>query len=390
MYVTKRDGKQQPVSFDKITERIAELTSGSAINCGPLSDKIQPIIIAQKVCAGVFPGVTTMELDDLAAETACYMSTDCPEYSNLAARIAISNLHKQTDESFFSVMTSMRNYINPKTNKEAPLICEPAFEFMTENAAALDAAMKYERDFTYDFFAYKTLERSYLSKLAGVIVERPQHMIMRVACGIHGKGASGPGNLELVLETYELMSQKWFTHASPTLFNACSPMPQLSSCFLLSMVDDSIEGIYETLKRCALISKTAGGIGLALHVRNRNRNRPQPAPPRQLLTCSAAHARVSFFALDLALTCLPLPLSFAEHPRGWHVHLWHQRHLERYRADAARLQPDRALRQPGASRDSLLIWLPAHASPQGSSSRNVRGAFQLTDSARVSVCLPLD
>jgi ribonucleotide reductase alpha subunit len=276
MYVTKRDGKQQPVSFDKITERIAELTSGSAINCGPLSDKIQPIIIAQKVCAGVFPGVTTMELDDLAAETACYMSTDCPEYSNLAARIAISNLHKQTDESFFSVMTSMRNYINPKTNKEAPLICEPAFEFMTENAAALDAAMKYERDFTYDFFAYKTLERSYLSKLAGVIVERPQHMIMRVACGIHGKGASGPGNLELVLETYELMSQKWFTHASPTLFNACSPMPQLSSCFLLSMVDDSIEGIYETLKRCALISKTAGGIGLALHVRNRN-------PPRLFL-----------------------------------------------------------------------------------------------------------
>jgi ribonucleoside-diphosphate reductase subunit M1 len=289
MYVTKRDGKQQPVSFDKITERIAELTSGSAINCGPLSDKIQPIIIAQKVCAGVFPGVTTMELDDLAAETACYMSTDCPEYSNLAARIAISNLHKQTDESFFSVMTSMRNYINPKTNKEAPLICEPAFEFMTENAAALDAAMKYERDFTYDFFAYKTLERSYLSKLAGVIVERPQHMIMRVACGIHGKGASGPGNLELVLETYELMSQKWFTHASPTLFNACSPMPQLSSCFLLSMVDDSIEGIYETLKRCALISKTAGGIGLALHVRHRNR--PQPASPRQMLACLLRSAR---------------------------------------------------------------------------------------------------
>ncbi|KJE91374.1 ribonucleoside-diphosphate reductase large subunit [Capsaspora owczarzaki ATCC 30864] len=207
----------------------------------------------------VYPGVTTVELDTLAAETAAYLTTKHPDYAILAARIAVSNLHKETKKQFSSVMRDLYEYQNPKTGKPAPLLADDVYEIIQRNADILDSAVIYDRDFSYSYFGFKTLERSYLLKLHGKIAERPQHMLMRVAVGIHKE------NIDLVLETYNLMSEKWFTHASPTLFNSGTPHPQLSSCFLLTMKDDSIEGIYETLKTCAMISKTAGGIGLNVH-----------------------------------------------------------------------------------------------------------------------------
>ena len=212
-----------------------------------------------QVCAGIYPDVSTVELDNLSAETSAYLSTDYPEYSTLAARIVVSNLHKNTKNSFAETMLDLHTYINPKTGTNASLIASACHEFIQGNAAELDACMDYDKDKEYDFFAFKTLERSYLLRLNGEIVERPQHMLMRVAVGIHQP------HMERVKQTYSMLSEKWFTHASPTLFNAATPHPQLSSCFLLQMTDDSIEGIYETLKRCALISKTAGGIGLNIH-----------------------------------------------------------------------------------------------------------------------------
>lgn len=250
--VIKRDGRRQPVKFDKITARIKKLAYG----LDPIVDVTE---VAMKVCTGVYDGVTTSELDDLAAETAAYMSTKHHDYSLLASRIAVSNLHKNTVKSFSETVDKLFNYKLPVTDSPAPLVAENVHEFVMKNRDTLDAAIIYDRDFSYDYFGFKTLERSYLLRINGKIVERPQHMLMRVAVGIH------LGDLEAVLGTYDALSNKLFTHASPTLFNAGTCRPQLSSCFLLTMTEDSIEGIYDTLKRCAIISKAAGGIGLAIH-----------------------------------------------------------------------------------------------------------------------------
>jgi ribonucleoside-diphosphate reductase alpha chain len=253
MLVLKRDGRRESVKFDKITARIEKLCNGLDMRY------VSPVEIAKKVIMGLYDGVTTSELDNLAAETAANMATTHPDYSILAARIAISNLHKTTSKSFSSTMKRLYTYIDPKTNQNASMISKEAYEVIHNNAAFLDEAIDYDRDYQYDFFGYKTLERSYLLKAEGKIVERPQHMLMRVAVGIHFN------DLDSVVETYNLLSEKWFTHATPTLFNAGTPKPQLSSCFLLTMKDDSIDGIYDTLKQCALISQSAGGIGLSIH-----------------------------------------------------------------------------------------------------------------------------
>ncbi|MEN2284299.1 ribonucleoside-diphosphate reductase subunit alpha [Algoriphagus sp. SE2] len=253
MLVIKRDGRRESVRFDKITARIENL-------CYGLDPKfIQPIEVAKKVIDGLYDGVTTTELDNLAAEVCASLTVKHPDYAVLAARIAISNLHKTTSQSFSNTMKRLYTYINPKTGANASLIDPEVYGVIKKNAAKFDAAIDYKRDFDYDYFGYKTLERSYLIRLDGKVVERPQHMLMRVAVGIH------KGDIDSVLETYNLLSQKWFTHATPTLFNAGTPKPQLSSCFLLTMKDDSIDGIYDTLKQCAKISQSAGGIGLSIH-----------------------------------------------------------------------------------------------------------------------------
>ena len=253
MYVIKRDGRRESVKFDKITARIEKL-------CYSLDPYfIQPLDVAKKVITGLYDGVTTSELDNLAAETAASMTTKHPDYAVLAARIAISNLHKETQKSFSATMKRLYNYTDPKTGENAALLSKEVYDVIKKNAAELDGAIIYDRDFGYDYFGFKTLEKSYLLKLEGKIVERPQHMLMRVAVGIHG------AELESVIETYNLLSERWFTHATPTLFNAGTPKPQMSSCFLLTMQEDSIEGIYDTLRQCAKISQSAGGIGLSIH-----------------------------------------------------------------------------------------------------------------------------
>ncbi|KAI9346792.1 ribonucleotide reductase [Zopfochytrium polystomum] len=253
MYVIKRDGRRERVAFDKITARISKLCYGLD------SAFVDPVAIAQKVITGVFQGVTTVELDNLAAETAAYLTTTHPDYATLAARIAVSNLHKETKKQFSAVIEDLYNFVNPKTKESQPMISKVTYDHIMKNAELLNAAIIYDRDFGYSYFGFKTLERSYLLRINGKVVERPQHMLMRVAVGIHGD------DVEAAIETYQLLSEKYFTHASPTLFNAGTPHPQLSSCFLLTMKDDSIEGIYETLKTSAMISKTAGGIGLNVH-----------------------------------------------------------------------------------------------------------------------------
>ncbi len=253
MYVIKRDGRRESVKFDKVTARIEKLCYGLDINY------VNPITVARRVIDGIYDGVTTVELDNLAAETAASLTTTHPDYAILAARIAISNLHKTTSKSFFNTMKRMYTYVDPKTGENAGLLSKETFDVIKKHADLLDSSIIYDRDFGYDYFGFKTLERSYLMKLDGKVVERPQHMLMRVAVGIHGD------NLENVIETYNLLSERWFTHATPTLFNAGTPKPQLSSCFLLTAQDDSIEGIYDTLKQCALISQSAGGIGLSIH-----------------------------------------------------------------------------------------------------------------------------
>lgn len=212
-----------------------------------------------KVISGVYQGVSTVELDNLAAETAAYMTTKHPDYAVLAARIAVSNLHKETKKIFSNVIEDLYNYINPKTGKRASMISVKTYNIVMNNSEKLNSTIIYDRDYKYNYFGFKTLERSYLLRIGGKVAERPQHMLMRVAVGIHGD------DIEAAIETYNLMSEKFFTHASPTLFNAGTPRPQLSSCFLLTMKDDSIEGIYDTLKTCAMISKTAGGIGVNIH-----------------------------------------------------------------------------------------------------------------------------
>ncbi|MEM7361837.1 MAG: ribonucleoside-diphosphate reductase subunit alpha [Bacteroidota bacterium] len=253
MLVTKRDGRLESVQFDKITARIKKLCYGLTHH------HVSPTAVTQKVISGIYDRVTTIELDNLAAETAATMATNHPDYAILAARIAVSNLHKNTSKSFSSTMKRLYTYVDPKTEKSAPLISKELYNIIKENAALLDSTIIYDRDFGYDYFGFKTLERSYLIKMNGKIAERPQHMLMRVALGIH------MNELDAAIETYHLMSEKWFTHATPTLFNAGTNKPQLSSCFLLSMQGDSIEGIYDTLKQCAQISQSAGGIGLSIH-----------------------------------------------------------------------------------------------------------------------------
>ena len=253
MLVIKRDGRKESVKFDKITARIEKLSYG--LN----TEYVKTIEIAKKVIDGIYDGVSTQELDELAAETAATLTTKHPDFATLAARIAVSNLHKTTSKSFSSTMKRLYTYVNPKTEENASLLSKEVYGVINKNAAILDSSIIYDRDFSYDYFGFKTLEKSYLLKIDGKVVERPQHMLMRVAIGIH------MDDIDSVLETYNLLSEKWFTHATPTLFNAGTPKPQLSSCFLLTMKEDSIEGIYDTLKQCAKISQSAGGIGLSIH-----------------------------------------------------------------------------------------------------------------------------
>ena len=252
MDVLKRDGRKEPIMFDKITARVRKL-------CYGLNELVDPVKVAMRVIEGLYDGVTTSELDNLAAEVAATMTTSHPDYARLAARISVSNLHKNTKKSFSSVMTDLYEYVNPRTGKKAPLLSKEVYKVIMDNADELDSTIIYNRDFGYDYFGFKTLERSYLLKLNGKIVERPQHMLMRVSIGIH------LNDLAAAIETYELMSKKYFTHATPTLFNSGTPKPQMSSCFLLTMKEDSIDGIYDTLKQTAKISQSAGGIGLSIH-----------------------------------------------------------------------------------------------------------------------------
>ncbi|KAK5780171.1 ribonucleotide-diphosphate reductase subunit RNR3 PWA37_001445 [Arxiozyma heterogenica] len=253
MYVIKRDGRKEPVRFDKITSRITRLCYGLD------SDHIDAVKVTQRIISGIYEGVTTAELDNLAAETAAYMTTIHPDYGTLAARLAISNLHKQTTKRFSQVIADLYHWINPATGKHAPMISKKVYDIVMEHKDLLNSTIVYDRDYSYNYFGFKTLERSYLLKIDGKVAERPQHLLMRVALGIH------LDDIDSVIETYNLMSLRYFTHASPTLFNAGTPKSQMSSCFLVAMKEDSIEGIFDTLKECAMISKTAGGIGVHIH-----------------------------------------------------------------------------------------------------------------------------
>lgn len=252
MFVIKRNGKQESIKFDKITARIQKLSYG-------LSSLVDVIEVTKKVIEGIYDGVTTTELDNLAAETAASLTTRHPDYALLASRIAVSNLHKNTVKSFSQTMRKLYNYTDNATGRKMPLLADDVMQIIEANAELLDSSIIYDRDFGFDYFGFKTLEKSYLLRIDGKIVERPQHMYMRVAIGIH------KDDVESAIATYNLMSERWFTHATPTLFNAGTPKPQMSSCFLLTMKDDSIDGIYDTLKQTAKISQSAGGIGLSIH-----------------------------------------------------------------------------------------------------------------------------
>lgn len=253
MYVIKRDGGKAPVLFDEISSRIDKLCYGLD------RDYIDPPAITHKVISGLYSGVTTVELDNLAAEIAATMTVKHPDHAILAARIAVSNLHKETKEKFSEVIKDLYFMQDAKTGRKTPAISDDVYNIVQKYAEPLDKAVNFDRDFEYNYFGFKTLERSYLLKNNNKIAERPQHLLMRVAVGIHGH------DIDAAIETYNLLSERWFTHASPTLFNAGTRKPQLSSCFLLQMIDDSIDGIFETLKQCARISKSAGGIGLSVH-----------------------------------------------------------------------------------------------------------------------------
>jgi ribonucleotide reductase alpha subunit len=251
MNVTKRNGNQEIVSFDKILTRIKKLGKEANI-------KINYTNLVMKVIDQLYDGISTTKIDELSAEQCASMASIHPDYNVLAGRIVVSNHHRNTTESFTDAMSNLY-YYQDKHNKQSPLVSKDLFDVVTKYSEELDALCDYDRDYLIDYFGFKTLERAYLMKINKVTAERPQHMWLRVAIGIHGE------NMERVKETYELMSQKYFTHATPTLFNAGTPHPQLSSCFLLAMENDSMEGIYNTLKECAMISKWAGGIGLHIH-----------------------------------------------------------------------------------------------------------------------------
>lgn len=252
MYVVKRDGRKEAVKFDKITARIVKM-------CYGLDPLVSPEMIAMKVIEGLYDGVKTTDLDNLAAEVAASKTLDHPDYALLASRIAVSNMHKNTKKVFSEVVEDLYNYVDPKSNQRASMIADDVYEVVQKNKAFLDSNVIYDRDFRYDYFGFKTLDRSYLLRINGEVAERPQHMLMRVSLGIHKE------DVESVIKTYNLLSEGWFTHATPTLFNSGTPKPQMSSCFLLTMKEDSIDGIYETLKSCAKISQSAGGIGLSIH-----------------------------------------------------------------------------------------------------------------------------
>ena len=251
MYVTKRNGQREIVSFDKILKRIR--TIGTEANI-----KINYTSLVMKVIDQLYDGISTTKIDELSAEQCASMATIHPDYNTLAGRISISNHHKNTSSSFIDVMTQLYNY-QDKHGKHSPIVSEDLFTIIRKYGEELEDLCDYSRDYLIDYFGFKTLDRAYLMKLNKVTVERPQHMWLRVAIGIHYD------NIQKIKETYEMMSLKYFTHATPTLFNAGTPHPQLSSCYLIAMENDSIEGIYNTLKDCALISKWAGGIGLHIH-----------------------------------------------------------------------------------------------------------------------------
>ncbi len=253
MQVVNRKGEREDVRFDAILDKLRRLSEGLDPNW------VDPANLTKLTIEGLYDGVTTRELDQLAAETAASLVSHHPDYSKLAARICVDDLHRSTKEVFTDVITDLREYIDPESKLHAPLISEGVYEIIMTNAEVLNNHIDYNRDYNYDYFGFKTLERSYLLRLDGEVAERPQHMLMRVAVGIH------QNDIEKALRTYDLMSQGYFTHATPTLFNSGTPMPQMSSCFLLTMQEDSLHGIYDTLKQCALISKSAGGIGLSIH-----------------------------------------------------------------------------------------------------------------------------
>ncbi|MEO6289180.1 MAG: ribonucleotide reductase N-terminal alpha domain-containing protein, partial [Ginsengibacter sp.] len=251
-HVIKRNGKKESIKFDKVTARIEKLSYS-------LSPLVNVIDVAKKVIEGIYDGVPTTELDNLAAEISASLATKHPDYALLASRIAVSNLHKNTVKSFSETMRKLYHYTDKGSGKKTPLLSDEVWNVIEENAELLDSTLIYDRDFGFDYFGFKTLEKSYLMRIDGKVAERPQHMYMRVAIGIHKE------DVESALKTYHMMSERWFTHATPTLFNAGTPKPQMSSCFLLTMKEDSIEGIYDTLKQTARISQSAGGIGLAIH-----------------------------------------------------------------------------------------------------------------------------
>jgi ribonucleoside-diphosphate reductase alpha chain len=253
MFVITRSGKREPVQFDKITHRISQLTYGLD------SKYVDAMQVAKRTINGLFDGITTEELDNLSAEVSAYMTSVHPDYARLAGRIAVANLHRSTSDSFAETFDTLFDYTNEFTGEKLPLISDEIYNFAREHKDRISAEIAYSRDFEFDYFGFKTLEKSYLLKVNGKIVERPQHLFMRVALGVQ------IGNIEEAIKTYHLISEGWFTHASPTLFNAGTNKAQMSSCFLVAMKDDSIEGIYETLKQCALISQSAGGIGLSIH-----------------------------------------------------------------------------------------------------------------------------
>ena len=253
MEVTKRDGAKERVKLDKILNRVKKQSYGLNM------DYIEPMEIAKKVIHGLYDGISSVELDTLAAETAAALTPTHPDYSILASRICVTSLHKRTPKSFSSVIDQLYNYVDPKTGLKAPMIADDVYDIIMKNSKDIDSQVIADRDSDYDYFGFKTLEKSYLLKIDGLPAERPQHMLMRVAIGIHKE------DLASAYKTYDLMSQGYFTHATPTLFNSGTRRPQLSSCFLVSMDGDSIQGIYKTLADVAQISKNAGGIGLHIH-----------------------------------------------------------------------------------------------------------------------------
>ena len=258
MRIIKRDGTEQPVSFDKVLKRIQKAAKGLTVQVDTL---------AQNIISQICDGISSSKLDELAAQLAASLSTLHPDYATLASRLTISNHHKNTEMTFAQVAEALRNQVSAHTGKAVNYISEELYQVTLNHGALIESRIQYDRDYEFDYFGFKTLEKSYLLKdTKGRILERPQHMWMRVALGIWTNGlTTTQTDLVQAFETYDLMSQKVYTHATPTLFNAGTPRPQLSSCFLLAMKDDSINGIYETLKDCANISKFAGGIGLHIH-----------------------------------------------------------------------------------------------------------------------------